>query len=149
MKSANLLGHVTFIWSMKTEKRTHCFTLMETMVAATILAFAVVSAMSILSGARSTLMRAEARWTRQHLLAQAAEVFLLGGPTAEIPEGVLPEGYSATCEVYAAEENVPEEALEAIRGWRLAEYHISVLDSSGVLVAETNLRKVLKEEDLE
>ena len=122
---------------------------METMVAATILAFAVVSAMSILGGARSNLMRAEARWTRQHLLTQATEIFLLGGASAEIPEGALPEGYAASCEVYAAEEELPEEALEAIRGWRLAEYHVTLQDASGAQVAETFVRKVLKEEDLE
>ena len=133
---------------MKTEKRTHCFTLMETMVAATILAFAVVSAMSILSGARSTLMRAEARWTRQHLLAQAAEFYLLGGPTAQMPDNLLPDGCTATCEVYAVED-IEEEALEAIRGWCLAEFHISVLDSGGNLMGETRVRKVLKEDDLE
>ena len=134
---------------MITGKRIHCFTLMETMVAATILAFAVVASMSILGGARSTLMRSEANWESQHLLTQAAEIFLLGGPTAEIPDGVLPDGYTATCELAAAESDLPEEALEAIRGWTLAEYHISVLDSSGMLVAETTVRKVLKEEDLE
>ena len=121
---------------------------METMVAATILAFSVVAAMSILSGARATLLRAEQRWTRQHLTAQAAELFLLGGPSAEIPETLLPEGYSADCEVYAVDD-LSEDALEANRGWILAEYHIQVQDASGNNAGETFVRKVLKEDDLE
>ena len=46
---------------------------MEVMIAATILALAVVSTMGVVAGARSTLYRAEQRWARQHLLAQAVE----------------------------------------------------------------------------
>ena len=43
----------------------HSFTLMEVMIAATILALAVVSTMGVVAGARSTLYRAEQRWARQ------------------------------------------------------------------------------------
>ena len=82
------------------------------------------------------------------MLAQAAELFLLGGPNAAIPDGLLPDGYDAACEVYAVED-IHEDALEAIRGWTLAEYHISIADENGALVAETYVRKVLKEDDLE
>ena len=128
--------------------RRHPFTLMETMIAATILATAVAATMGIVAGARSTLLRAETRWARQHLLAQAAEFYLLGGPRAPLPDNLLPEGCTATCEVYAVED-IEEEALESIRGWCLAEYHIAVLDSGGNLMAETRVRKVLKEDDLE
>ena len=122
---------------------------METMIAATILATAVAATMGIVAGARSTLLRAETRWARQHLLAQAAEFYLLGGPTAQMPENLLPDGCTASCEVYAVEDNIEEEALEPIRGWCLAEFHITVLDSGGKLMAETRVRKVLKEDDLE
>ena len=133
---------------MQKKIRRHPFTLMETMIAATILATAVAATMGIVAGARSTLLRAETRWARQHLLAQAAEFYLLGGPTAQMPESLLPDGCTATCEVYAVED-IEEEALETIRGWCLAEFHISVLDSGGNLMGETRVRKVLKEDDLE
>ena len=58
---------------------------METMVAAVILALAVVSTMGVLGNARSTLLRAEQRWAREHLLAQVAELYLLGGINVEFP----------------------------------------------------------------
>ena len=127
----------------------HAFTLMETMVAATILAAAVAATMGIVSTARSTLLRAENRWARQHILAQAAEFYLLGGPNAQPPDGLLPDGYTASCEVYPVEEDIEEEALDSIREWQLAEFHIVVYDREGIAMEETRVQKVLKEEDLE
>ena len=124
------------------------FTLMETMIAAVILALAVVSTMGVLGGARSTLLRAEQRWAREHLLAQATELYLLGGVNAQFPEGLLPDGFYATCELYQAED-VHDDALEAINGWLLCEYHVELFDSANVKIAETTVQKVLKETDLE
>ena len=128
--------------------RRHSFTLMEVMIASTILAMGVVSTMGVIAGARSTLLRAEQRWARQHLLAQAAEFYLLAGKNGALPQGVLPDGFSASCELYEVED-IHEDALDPIRGWLLCEYHISVYDDVGVRIAETFVRKVLKEEDLD
>ncbi len=121
---------------------------METMVAGTILALAVVSTMGVVGGARSTLLRAEQRWARQHLLAQAAEFYLLAGAEADFPGDLLPDGFSAACELYQVED-IHEDALEAIEGWLLCEYHVMLYDETGTMIAETRVRKVLKEEDLE
>ncbi len=126
----------------------HNFTLMEVMVAAVILALSVVSTMGVLGNARSTLLRAEQRWAREHLLAQVAELYLLGGVNAGVPDGLLPEGFYSTCELYQAED-VHEDALESINGWILCEYHIQLYDASNVKIAETTVQKVLKETDVE
>ena len=128
--------------------RRHRFTLMEVMVAAVILALAVASTMGVLGNARSTLLRAEQRWAREHLLAQVTELYLLGGVNTGFPEGLLPEGFYSTCELYQVED-VHEDALEDINGWILCEYHITLFDATNVKIAETNVRKVLKEEDIE
>ncbi|HQL86159.1 MAG: type II secretion system protein [Lentisphaerae bacterium] len=126
----------------------HSFTLMEVMIAATILALAVVSTMAIVGGARSNLIRAEKRWARQHLLAQAVELYLLGGHDAVVPDGLLPAGFSSSCELLKVED-IHEEALEANRGWQLGEYVVVVYDASRRPMAECRVRKVLKEEDFE
>ena len=118
------------------------------MIAATILAMGVVSTMGVIAGARSTLLRAEQRWARQHLLAQAAEFYLLAGKDGSFPSGLLPDGFSASCELYEVDD-IHEDALEPIKGWQLCEYHICVFDEMGVKIAETFVRKVLKEGDLE
>ena len=124
------------------------FTLMEIMVAAVILALAVVSTMGVLGNARSTLLRAEQRWAREHLLAQVTELYLLGGTDTGVPDGLLPEGFYSTCELYQVED-VHEDALEPINGWILCEYHIQLFDATKVKIAETSVRKVLKEDDVE
>ena len=126
----------------------HNFTLMEIMVAAVILSLAVVSTMGVLGSARSTLLRAEQRWAREHLLAQVTELYLLGGVNAGMPDGLLPEGFSSTCELHQAED-VHEDAMDAINGWVLCEYHIQLFDASNVKIAETSVQKVLKETDVE
>jgi len=126
----------------------HNFTLMEVMIAATLLAMAVVASMGIIGSARARLLRAEKRWGRQHLLSQATECYLLGGANAQLPEGLLPQGFSSRCQLYDLED-LPEDALESIREWRLGEYHIQVFDAAGNLMQELRIRKLVKEEDLE
>ena len=128
--------------------RKRYFTLMEVMIASTILTMAVVASMGIVGSARSNLLRAEKRWARQHILSQVAEAYLLGGPRTVLPEGVLPQGFSASCQLYEVED-LHEEALEAIREWRLGEFHIQVFDVNGKLMEEVRVRKLVKEEDLE
>jgi len=121
---------------------------MEVMIASTILAMAVVASMGIVGSARSNLLRAEKRWARQHILSQVAEAYLLGGSRTVLPEGVLPQGFSASCQLYEVDD-LHEEALVAIREWRLGEFHIQVFDTNGKLMEEVRVRKLVKEVDLE
>ena len=121
---------------------------MEVMIASTILAMSVVASMGIIGSARSNLLRAQKRWAGQHILSQVAEAYLLGGGRTALPEGVLPQGFTASCQLYEVED-LHEEALEAIRQWRLGEFHIQVFDPNGKLMEELRVRKLVKEEDLE
>lgn len=83
-------------------------------------------------------------------MANAVEFFLMAGPKAVLPAGLLPDGFDATCDVMAVEEGLPEQAYEEISGWLLGEYHIVVTDADGNLVGEQSVRKILKsEEDLD
>jgi type II secretory pathway pseudopilin PulG len=131
---------------MKSRKK-H-FTLMEVMIAATILALAAVATMGVVGSARATLLRAQKRWARQHLLASVAELYLLAGHKAQLPEDLLPQGFSSSCELREVDD-IHSEAQEPINGWQLGEYHIRVYDVNGVAMAETKVRKVLKEEDFD
>ncbi len=126
----------------------HGFTLMEIMIASAILAMSVAATMGIVGGARSNLMRSERRWARQHLLSQVVELYLLGGPDVSLPDGVLPAGYSCSCELVMPDD-LPEEAQEPIREWCLGEYCIRVYDQAGDLMGEQFVRKMVRSEDLE
>jgi len=93
-------------------------------------------------------LRAQKRWARQHLLTSVAEMYLLAGHEATLPEDLLPQGFSASCKLFEIDA-IHEEAKEPINGWLLGEYHICVYDVNGALMAETRVRKVLKEEDFD
>lgn len=121
---------------------------MEVMIAATILALAAVATMGVVGSARSTLLRAQKRWARQHLLASVTELYLVAGHRAQLPPDVLPQGFSTNCTLLEVDA-IHEDAQEPIEGWILGEYHISVFDVNGALMAETRVRKVLKEEDFD
>jgi len=123
------------------------FTLMEVMIATTILAMSVVATMGIIGGARSSILRAEKRWARQHLLSSVAELYLTGGVHAIMPDGLLPQGFSSSCTLSEVED-IHEEAQESIHEWRLGEYHIRVFDASNNLMGELKIRKLVKEDDL-
>jgi prepilin-type N-terminal cleavage/methylation domain-containing protein len=124
------------------------FTLLEVMIATVILALAVVMTVGILGGARARILRAETRWGREHLLSQAAELYLLGGLEAEIPPGLLPEGFSSSCTLTAVED-LSEQDAEPQQGWILGRFDIRVFDTGHDLMAECSVEKLVREEDCE
>lgn len=134
-------------FDVSNDMRKSNFTLMEVMIAALILALSVVATMGIVGTSRANVLREERRWSREHLFTNIAEFYLLAGPDNPLPAELLPEGYSASCELREVED-LPEDAHESIRGWRLGEFVIRLYDSSGNLLEEQFIRKLLKEEDL-
>lgn len=126
----------------------HLFTLTEVMIATVVLGLAVAATAAIVSGAQTTVIKAENRWARQHLATNVAEFYLMGGPNGELPADVLPEGFSATCQLLEVDD-IHEDAQEAIDGWIIGEYLIEVFDRDGNRMTETHVRKILKEDDFE
>ena len=123
------------------------FTFIEILLSAAILGISLAFSFSLIGGARARLLRAERRWARQNNLNQATEFFLLGGPEANPPDDLLPEGYTATCSVALAED-VPEHAQDPVQGWVLAAYTIQLWWRGGDLVAEHAVEKLTREDDL-
>ena len=120
---------------------------MEVMIAALILATSVAATTAIVGTARANMLREQRRWLREHLLTNAVEFYLACGPDANPPDGLLLDCYTASCELFDVED-LPEDALESIREWRLGEYHVVVFDRAGNIFAEQSVRKILKEDDL-
>lgn len=127
----------------------HRFTLMEVMIAALILAMSVASAVGVIGTARANMLREERRWEREHAMGNAMEFFLLAGPENTLPPEALPEGYAAECVLFNVEENIPEEAMESIRGWRLGEFQVRLYAPGGRMADEQQVRKIIKEEDVD
>ena len=119
------------------------------MIAALILTLSVVGTMTVIGTARANMLREERRWQREHILGNVMEFYLLAGPNNALPEGLLPTGYSASCELYNVEDGIPDEAMESIKKWRLGEFHVKVYNPQGELIAEQAVRKIIKEDDVD
>ena len=125
--------------------RRHRLTLVEVAIGALIFALSLGSILAVLGTARGRILRAQRRWARAHLLTQAVEFHMLAGDRETVPEGLLPEGFSAQCEVMEPEQ-LPEMVEPVLQGWKLVSYRVSVIDPAGERVAETTIETVLPEQ---
>lgn len=124
------------------------FTLLEVVCAIAILAFGVSAALSLLMAATTRIELASARRNRRHMLAQAAEYYLLAGPKNAIPEEFFPfPGWRVEC-VMEEPEDLPEGVEPQFGLWRLARFRIKLHDETGTEVDELVVEKIVKESDL-
>jgi len=126
-------------------RRRTFFTFLEILIAVAILGVALALALQIVGAARSRLLRAERRWARQHNLDQAVEFYLLAGPDAAPPAGMLPEGFSTSCTLDATPiEELPDFVSEQYQGWILARYRITLIWRGSSTVQEQIVEKVVR-----
>ena len=123
------------------------FTLLEVLIAVAILGVSVALILSILAGARARILRAERNWARQHLLAQAAEWYLLAGVTNEPPSGLLPPGFAARAELVRITD-LPVEAQDPLDGWVLGRFMIQLTGRAGEELGELPIDKLVREDAL-
>ena len=130
------------------QNRRTFFTLIEVIISLAILTMGLMAALNMASTSTNRSLKAHKIWKRQHMLAQAAEYYLLLGPTAELPESVFPyEGYSVNCEVVDPE-GVPDEALEDVGSWRLVCLNMQLMDGKGDVVETLKIDKIMHRDDL-
>jgi len=122
------------------------FTFVEIMVAVAILGMSLAVTLTVIGSARARVMRAERRWARQHVLSNAAELFLLEGPDANVLSGLLPPGFSANCETEDVDD-LPDHAAETVDGWKLVRFRVGVRNAGGQLVGEQTVEKLIVEEE--
>ncbi len=123
------------------------FTFLEVLIAVAILGVSLAMVISIVGGARTRILRAERSWGRQHLLTQGVEMYLLGGPKATVPQGLLPPSFALQCELTQVDD-LPAQAMDAQDGWVLGRYHISLIGRDGTVIDEATVEKLVREEDL-
>ncbi len=130
--------------------RNKSFTLIEVLFAVIILALTLGITLSISGQAKGDLIRARERWIVNHALEQATEFFLLTSPEdLKIPDGLLPPGFHATCEIDITREGLPEFAdVEEYRGWQLGVYTVNIFDRSGRQKGRQVVHKLLPKDVL-
>lgn len=126
-------------------QRKTTFTLIEILVAVAIMGISLVIILTILGNTRAQLLRAEERWAREHLLTQATEFYLLAGPEETLPPELLPEGFSADCELEEARE-LPENAIQPIGNTILKVYRVQLYGTADELLGERTVEKLINKD---
>ena len=123
------------------------FTLVEVVVALTVLGFAIISASAMCSQSLIRIAKAKARWTNQHMISQAAEYFLLAGPNSQVPGEIFPfKNVRVNCTVVNAE-GLPA-GVDAVSGqWRLATYDIHLTGAGGEKLNFMRIDKIIQVSD--
>ncbi len=125
------------------------FSLLELLVAIAVLAMALSTTLLMISQSQHELIRARQQWLDQHAMTQAGEYYLLANPKdLSMPEGIVPEGYMATCELRRIDDELPEFAQPARQGWLLVAYDMSLIRDNGDFVDQMTVYKLVREEDL-
>ena len=123
------------------------FSLIEVLIAFTILSVASVMAMEILTCSGNDVYDAEQDFARQHLLANSIEYYLLAGHSADSPQHLLPNGITVSCELVALPIDETAETGDLPQGWILAEYQVKLFDHTGE-IASQNIAKIIPEQEL-
>jgi prepilin-type N-terminal cleavage/methylation domain-containing protein len=122
------------------------FTLIEVIVAMAILSLAVVGILSYSVQASNRMGKADLKWQKEHMLAQAVEFFLLAGPKEKITDDFFPyQDYSAVCEV--TDPKLPDEMENEIGTWKLVTLKISVVNAKGETVNSVSVDTILQKDD--
>ena len=123
------------------------FTLIEVVVALTVLGLAIVSASAMCSQSVTRSMKAKARWTNQHMISQAAEYFLLAGPSSQVTSEIFPyRNVRVNC-IVAFAEGLPD-GVDSIAGqWRLATYEIQLTGVAGEKLQSLKIDKIIQVAD--
>jgi len=130
------------------KNRTCNFTLIEVIISLAILTMGLMVSLSMASNSTNRSFKAYKVWKRQHVLAQAAEFYLLAGPTEEMPEQIFPyDDYSVSIEV-TEPEGVSDESLSEIGSWRLVCLKLQLMDESSTVVETLKIDKIMHRDDL-
>ena len=123
------------------------FTLVEVVVALTVLGFAIISATAMCSQSITRITKAKARWMNQHIISQAAEYYLLAGPKSQVSSEIFPyKNMRVSCTVVNAE-GLPA-GVDAVYGqWRLATYEIQLTGASGEKLQSLKIDKIIQVSD--
>jgi len=125
-------------------RRIRYFTLIEVVVALAILTGGIMGAMAIVTMSKKRMDRAYDSFYAQHMLAQAAEYYLLCGNKSITPDFFPYSGHSASCNIAdCKDKNIPSNTGG---NWKLATYDIAVRGPNGQIVSEVKVDKLLRNE---
>lgn len=123
-------------------RRRH-FTLIEVLIALAVLALGVLTGSQLLFAARERSRLARTQWEEQHVLAQAAEYFLLAGIDEAIPGRFFPFPDYRVEVLNAPPAGLPPGVPERKNGWQLTTLQIELRDREGRVLRELAIDRLL------
>lgn len=119
------------------------FTIIEIVVAIAVLAIGLTASLGLISSVSQRMNRAMRRWERKHMLAQAAEYFLVTNDTSSIPEEFFPYTDYRTSVSVEEPENLPEGMEIEIDKWKLVKVVVKLYDETGEEVDTLEFEKII------
>lgn len=124
------------------------FTLIEVVVALAILTGGIMGAMAIVAMSKKRMDRAYDSFNEQHMLAQAAEYYLLCGDKPVTQDFFPYRGYSSSCRIEDCK-NIQGVSANTGGNWKLASYDIAIRGPNGQIVSEVKVDKLIKNENFQ
>ncbi|QSH40064.1 hypothetical protein P0136_01645 [Lentisphaerota bacterium ZTH] len=121
----------------------NCFTLIEILVAMTVLTVGIVSLSMLMASASNRTAKARERWERDHLLTQAVEFFMLNPPGTSADDRFLPESkYTVDC-TFDTPADAPDSGGINMNNARLVTMHVKLIDKSGRVAASAAVDRIV------
>lgn len=119
------------------------FTLVEVLVALAILALGILAGTQLLFSARERCRIAQAQWSEQHAMTQAAEYFLLAGCDQNIPERFFPFAEYRINAWYEPPSQLPSDVPARLKTWQLSAMRLQLLDAERKTLRELSIDRIV------
>ncbi len=129
--------------------KTKKFTLIEVIIALSILSMSVVTFLLLMGSASKRANKAAQRWENTHLLTQAVEYYMLNkaGSAANIDERFFPVGeYKVECS-FDSPQGLPEGVEESADGQTLVAMRIVIKDKNDKILDSVTVERIIGDLD--
>lgn len=121
------------------------FTLIEVVVALTILTAGVLAASQMFAMSASRVSNAETEWFERHLLTQAAEYLLVAPPREPLPEWFLEDSDYSAFAKYSPADQLSDISTE--QGELVLMKMTVTLYRNGIAVGELDIHRIMRRSD--
>ena len=123
-----------------------CFTLIEVLIALSILVLGVLALVGTISAAQRRILNSNRDWRESHLLIQAAEFYSLAPPGETMPDFVFDsDEYRATAEYLSGADVLPVGISDLNGQWRFVVMEVELKKSGMEAVRSLKINRIINE----
>lgn len=122
------------------------FTLLEVIIALSVLGMGLAVAFGVSASGRLRTMRSYRDMLEEHMLIQAAEYYMLDCRTDKLPEEVFPyRDYSASVS-FSRPENLPDGISDELRPFKLAVMRVTLVNQEEKPCGELTVERIVPDD---